>query len=72
MNISEPRLQSPLFAMMGDEESKVAEISNWQQFTQSIFSYEIYEGGHFFIHKHPEKIATAIKSCYANSKKFNQ
>jgi external thioesterase TEII len=69
---AEAPLQSPLFAMMGDEETKVADISNWQRFTRSRFSYEIYKGDHFFIHKHAEKIAGAIKGCYTNSKLINQ
>ncbi|MBC9912785.1 thioesterase II family protein [Chitinophaga varians] len=64
MTGAEAPVRAPLFAMMGSEEPKVEQISNWGRFTLSRFSSEIFEGGHFFIHDHPEKIANTIKSCY--------
>lgn len=60
----ESAIQAPLHAMMGSEEEKVEEISNWGRFTKSNFSYEILKGDHFFINNHPEKIAHIIKSHY--------
>ncbi|SFF06883.1 Surfactin synthase thioesterase subunit [Chitinophaga sp. CF118] len=60
----EPPVNMPLFAMMGDKEGKVGQISNWQRFTNSSFNYEILEGDHFFINHHPEKIAGIIRSNY--------
>lgn len=64
MTADEVPVKAPIIAMMGSEETKVDQISNWGKFTLSQFSAEIFKGGHFFIHDHPEKIANTIKSCY--------
>lgn len=61
---NEPPTSSPLFAMMGSEEDDVNEIANWANFTKSSFKHEVLEGDHFFIHKHPKRIAAVIKECY--------
>lgn len=60
----EPAITAPLLAMMGSSEEKIQEISNWGRFTKSEFRHELLEGDHFFIHKHPEKIARLIRDCY--------
>lgn len=57
-------LNVPVFAMMGDQEEKAAEIQHWQQFTSGPFDHEILEGGHFFIHRHPQRVADIIRTCY--------
>jgi external thioesterase TEII len=57
----------PLYAMMGSTELKTEEISNWGRFTTGRFNHEILEGGHFFIHQHPERIAAVIRNCYKNT-----
>jgi external thioesterase TEII len=57
-------LNTPVFAMMGDQEELVSEIRNWKKFTHAAFHYEILEGHHFFINQHPDKIADIIRSCY--------
>jgi external thioesterase TEII len=61
---NEPPIKAPLYALMGNQEHKVEEISNWARFTKSSFKYQILEGGHFFILDHPQKIAEIIKSCF--------
>jgi external thioesterase TEII len=61
---NEPPISSPLFAIMGTEEDEVNEITNWANFTKSSFNHEILEGDHFFIHKHPKRVAAIIKECY--------
>jgi external thioesterase TEII len=53
----------PLLAIMGSEEEQVGDIGNWRHYTSSDFTYEIWEGNHFFIHKYPEKLGTIIKGC---------
>jgi len=58
-----PAVKAPLYALMGSNEEKVGEISNWGRFTRSSFRFEVLEGDHFFIHKHPRRIATILKSC---------
>lgn len=62
--VSDDPVQAPLFAMMGSLEEKADKISNWGRFTRSAFRYEILEGDHFFIYKHPERIAGIITDCY--------
>lgn len=63
----EPPLSIPLCAIMGTEEEKVGQITNWNRYTLSHFTCEVLEGGHFFIHKHPQRIAGIIKECYDNA-----
>lgn len=58
----------PIFAIMGSQEDRVAEINNWGRFTTSEFDSAVLEGNHFFIHHHAKKIASIIKTCYGNAK----
>ncbi|NIG56801.1 thioesterase II family protein [Chitinophaga sp. Cy-1792] len=60
-------VNTPLFAMMGSQEEKSAEIDNWRKFTRSRFGYRILEGNHFFIHDHPQQVADIIRSCHQYS-----
>jgi external thioesterase TEII len=59
----EHTINAPLYALMGSEEDHVKEIANWGQFTRSEFRYEILEGNHFFITRHPQRIAFVIRGC---------
>jgi external thioesterase TEII len=61
---SEIPVEIPIYALMGSEEEKVEEIANWGRFTKSTFRFEILEGGHFFIHKHSDRIAGILNECY--------
>lgn len=64
----EPAVRAPLFAVMGSMEEEVEQIENWARFTRSQFQYEILEGDHFFIHKHPKRMAEIIKYSYNHHK----
>ncbi len=55
-------LHIPIYAMMGQSEENVSQINNWKNFTTAAFTCRIFDGGHFFIHAHPETIASIIKS----------
>ncbi|HET8963096.1 MAG TPA: alpha/beta fold hydrolase [Chitinophagales bacterium] len=57
-------VNTPIYAMMGNQENEAGRISNWGRFTSSQFNFEILEGDHFFIHKNSLKIAHIIKNCY--------
>jgi surfactin synthase thioesterase subunit len=57
-------VNASIYAMMGSQEEGVEKISNWARYTRSQFNFEILEGDHFFIHKHPIKITHIIKNCY--------
>jgi surfactin synthase thioesterase subunit len=59
-----PPIAAPLYALMGSEEENVDQIANWGRFTRSEFRSEILEGNHFFIHKHPQRMADILKGCY--------
>jgi external thioesterase TEII len=61
---SEKPVNVPIYAMMGSEEEKAKDISNWSNFTKAGFNFEVLKGDHFFIHKHSERIASIINECY--------
>lgn len=63
----EASVNCPIYAIMGNQEEKVEKIENWGKFTQSRFNSEVLEGGHFFIHEHPRRIAQIIMTCYDNA-----
>ena len=60
-----PVVNTPIFAMMGDQEEDVDKISNWKNFTKSAFKYQIFEGRHFFIYDYPQEIVNIIKENYS-------
>ncbi|MBS1664521.1 MAG: thioesterase [Bacteroidetes bacterium] len=54
----------PLFALMGDDEPGKEDITNWSRYTRNVFRHELFPGGHFFIYRHPERLASIISECY--------
>ncbi len=64
-NFSEKGLmiETPIYALMGDEERTFLEIENWSNFTNANLRHEILSGNHFFINKHPNKLADVILEC---------
>ncbi|MEM9820820.1 MAG: alpha/beta fold hydrolase [Bacteroidota bacterium] len=54
-------IQTPIYAIMGDEEDGVDQIENWERFTTAKFNYSVMQGKHFFIFDFPQKIALIIK-----------
>ena len=54
------RINTPIYAMMGDKEEYVNEITNWKNFTTVEFRFKILEGDHFFIHAQAERVTHAI------------
>lgn len=61
----EPAIQAPLYAIMGSLEESVGEINNWSGFTKGGFYSEVLEGDHFFIYRHPHRIAGIISTLYS-------
>lgn len=61
---NEEAIDAPLHALMGSEEESVERIDNWGRFTRSTFRHTVLEGGHFFIHHHPQVIADLIRQGY--------
>lgn len=54
-------IQTPIKAIMGDEEETSEAIDNWQQFTSGDFSSQLMKGNHFFIYDHVEEIFNTLK-----------
>lgn len=52
---------TPIYALMGNKEESVNEITNWRNFTSADFQYNILEGDHFFIYEQVERVARVIK-----------
>jgi surfactin synthase thioesterase subunit len=56
----ESRINTPIYALMGDKEEHADEITNWKNFTNVDFRFQILEGNHFFILEQTERVAKAI------------
>jgi len=69
---NEPATSAPLFAMMGSDEEQVEAIGNWERYTTAGFRYEILKGDHFFIHKHPRRIAAILRERYQQARLVQQ
>jgi external thioesterase TEII len=54
-------INTPLYAMMGDEEETSDRIENWKNFTNDDFQYKILKGNHFFIYEHTEELVKVIE-----------
>lgn len=53
-------INTPLNALMGDEENTSNQIDNWSNYTTSSFKGQVLPGNHFFIHKNTKEITAAI------------
>ncbi|GAA4271390.1 alpha/beta fold hydrolase [Aquimarina gracilis] len=58
------KIDSSIYAIMGDQEKNVENIENWKEFTKSGFRSQILKGNHFFINNHSKKIANIITNCF--------
>lgn len=58
-----PVINTPVYAMMGDQEESKHLIDNWKNFTTAETVSEILSGDHFFINNHAGRIAEIIKNC---------
>jgi surfactin synthase thioesterase subunit len=57
-------ISTPIYCAMGSKEKYVSKITNWENFTKGNFEHETFEGNHFFINDHPEKLAQFIKKAF--------
>lgn len=60
-------VKTPITALIGDKEETVDGIENWRKFTLEGFSYNIFSGNHFFIHKHSIELVKIIRSNLSSS-----
>ncbi|MEP0264425.1 alpha/beta fold hydrolase [Dokdonia sp.] len=56
-------INTPIFAIMGDQEETVGEIENWKMYTSRKFDCQIVSGNHFFIHSQVETLTQIINEC---------
>lgn len=56
-------LSCPITALGGleDIEASLDEILKWKEYTKSVFNYEIFKGGHFFIKEQEIEVLKKIK-----------
>ncbi|WP_166923742.1 thioesterase II family protein [Flavobacterium poyangense] len=54
------KIDCPIHAIMGDSEKRAHRIDNWKKYTTANFKSQILPGNHFFIHDHPEEIASIL------------
>lgn len=59
-------INSPIYALMGDQESKSDKIENWKTFTTSTFGYKVLQGDHFFIYNNASALSNVIKRAISN------
>lgn len=59
-NESTSPIKTPIYAVMGDQETDVLEINNWEKFTTGGFESEIWSGDHFFIFKHGDRLVRIL------------
>ncbi len=53
-------MSTPIYAIMGLEEERCQDITNWSRFSSGLFRFKIFTGNHFFIHQHPGALARII------------
>lgn len=55
-------LHTPIFTFAGDKDQEADEraIREWEKYTCSVFDYNIYEGGHFFLRDHEDEIIKKV------------
>ncbi|HMI59376.1 MAG TPA: alpha/beta fold hydrolase [Puia sp.] len=64
---NERAVSAPIYALMGSGELHTKEIGNWERFTRGKFNAEIWDGDHFFIHHHADRLANLLKVCSRGS-----
>jgi surfactin synthase thioesterase subunit len=64
---TEPPVNIPILAIMGEDEEFVERISNWGRYTSAGFDQKILPGGHFFIFKHAVEIANLIRCSFSHA-----
>ncbi|WP_089917436.1 thioesterase II family protein [Chitinophaga rupis] len=60
------RINTPVYAIMGNTEPMVEQIDNWKHYTNNYFGRQVLPGNHFFIHQHPKELVKIILHCSRN------
>ncbi|MDR2234816.1 MAG: alpha/beta fold hydrolase [Chryseobacterium sp.] len=59
--IPDIKLQTPIYAVMGETENYSSDISNWVNYTHADCECRIMNGNHFFINQHFSDLSQIIK-----------
>lgn len=62
------QINIPIHALMGADEETCDKIENWKSFTHHTFTFDIWDGNHFFIYKNAAALANIFTSV---QKKIN-
>lgn len=54
-------IDTPIYAVMGQDEKTSDQIEGWNKFTTSTFNHHLWPGNHFFIHDHATRLALLLK-----------
>lgn len=56
-------INCPITAYGGDQDSRVPieDLTQWSQYTQTEFEYEVFTGDHFFLHEHEQRMLSVIQ-----------
>jgi surfactin synthase thioesterase subunit len=68
------KLHSPIIAFGGDKDREADEeaIRQWNSYTDNIFGYEIFKGGHFYLWDNEEEIIQQVSECLKRLSSGNQ
>lgn len=66
-NIPADKINTPVYALMGDGEKKSQHILNWKNYTEGSFDFQVLKGNHFFIYDHKEVLSDVLIECKLNT-----
>lgn len=58
------KINTPVMAVMGDEEKYVSEIRNWKAYTEGSFDHKVVSGDHFFIYKYGDMLLQLVQNSF--------
>lgn len=70
--IPSEKINTPIYAIMGDEEKKSNQISNWKNYTGNSFDFQVLKGNHFFIYENKEIVCNVLILCQSMYYKIPQ
>lgn len=59
-SLPENPVNTPIYAVMGSEESTVKHIEGWRNYTTSNFKHQVWSGNHFFIQEHAQALSNLL------------
>ena len=57
------KINTTIYAIMGNTEEYVAHIENWGNYTTGHFEHEVLQGNHFFVFDHLDKLKAIIEKA---------